>query len=144
MIPALMVDDLKRQGVATPAGALPLGLVKDADGNNIFYYKGSNPPPAFLSEIDTLIGDYFSDPFLERKPDIEYFSSFDWDTTKVGFFDLKVPDPRKFVRIYYTCHQPTGMVGGKIWFRKIEATLSNNVVISLWEKYILESTGTGG
>lgn len=147
MLPALLaVAEMKsvvsrisgRAAEILKSGGIPLGVTKDDSGKEVMYYKGSQLPPAYLSDIDTLIGDPFEEWFEERIVGVEYFYTLPFDTeTKAGF--LQMDDGQK---CYYTSHQPTCYSTSKddflkrIWFRKIEITLSNGVMSSCWEKYI--------
>jgi hypothetical protein len=134
MLPQVLENDISKQIGKTPGG-IPLGITRNLQGEAILYYKGSALPPKYLMEIDTLLNGVFNEPFLERVEGVEYFGSFEWDTTLSGYVDIRRPEGGDLVRYYHTQHQPTGMNGGRVWFRKIQATLDNNVVVDIWEKF---------
>jgi hypothetical protein len=129
-------------------GGLKVGVTRNANGEAIQYYAGSQPPPKFLMNIDSLLNGICLEKFEGRNEDTSYFYSYDWDTTKAGFVDIVRPkrDPvtggdlegKETVRYYFTTHQPTNLSVTDTWFRKIEVTFYNTIVTTLWEEFKLK------
>lgn len=92
-------------------GGLPKGLYLNEEGQVFHFYAGSEPPPAYLLEADSLIG-----PPVEGHEG--WFHTLPWDTgTRAGFFD-RVNQFKQVHRHYFTEHQPTSLQGTDVWFRK--------------------------
>lgn len=134
-------EQLAEQGAHIPVGSIPRGITRNNAGEAVMYYAGPELLPSYLMEVDSLISVPFRDPFEERVEGVEYFASFDWDTTEAGFVDITRPD-KEVVRHYLTQHQPTSIStlpegdAGKVWwFRKVFATLPNSVQVKVWEKF---------
>jgi len=142
MLPSLQNEIERTFGMDIIRDGIPLGITRFPD-NKFLYYKGSDPPAKYLSEIDTLIGESFNIPFAERKENVEYFYTLPFDTgTKAGFIPMGIFDENgDELRSYFTQHQPTIYSTSKdkmlkrIWFRKIEITLENGVMDRCWEKF---------
>lgn len=144
-------NELLRNGVEEsklPAGSLPVGELKNREGETVFYYAGPEPLPDFYLEKDSLIGGVCTLPFEDRKEGVEYYHSFSWDITKAGYVDITRLKhysncEKEVVRYYLTIHQPTQFSSlpdvdvrkWENWFRKIEVTFENGVVGNVWERF---------